>query len=62
MSFDEKKYHIDNEPASARDIIKMARGLSEPFDNDWLQQTSVAAGILRENGHEVGKLEDMERL
>lgn len=48
-----KKYRIDGEPASADDILRMAENYSEKFANDWLKMTSVAAGILRENGHVV---------
>jgi len=51
---DEKKYHIDGEPASARDIITRAAGLDGYFANDWCKKTSIAAEILRKHGHTVG--------
>jgi len=51
-----KKYQIDNEPASAKDIINEARAIDEEFDNSNFYQTSVAANILRKNGHKVGDL------
>jgi hypothetical protein len=49
----DKKYFIDNEPASAEDIINMARDLDSQFDESHFYQTSVAANILRQNGHIV---------
>ena len=48
-----KQYLIDDEPASAIDIIKMASDYDSHFGDDGLKQTSVAAGILRRNGHTV---------
>lgn len=55
----DKKYHIDSEPASASDIIKKAKGYGyEGYGG--IFQTSVASGILRENGHAVGDLEEIE--
>lgn len=48
-----KKYRIDGEPVSARQLIKAAEALDEDFANDWMKQTSVAAHILRDNGHVV---------
>ena len=53
---DEKKYHIDGQPASAIDIIRMARDLDDAFGKDGLLQASVAAGVLRRLGHSVGDL------
>ena len=50
---DEKEYLIDGEPASARDIIKLARQYDDDFANQCIQQTSVAANILRSNQHIV---------
>lgn len=48
---DEKKYHIDNEPVSARDVLEKAKEYG--YESE-IRQTSVAARILRENGHTVG--------
>lgn len=53
-SFDEKKYTLDGEPVSATELIQAAIELDQEFDDSGFHQTSVAAGILRENGHEVG--------
>jgi len=50
---DEKKYLIDGEPASARDIIKLAKQYDDDFADQCIQQTSVAANILRRNQHTV---------
>lgn len=50
---DEKKYKIDGEPASAQDIIEMARVLDNEFDQCHFYQTSVAAQILRNHNHTV---------
>jgi len=54
----EKKYHIDNIPASAIDIIEKARSYSEEFSSGDFFFTSVAANILREHGHTVGELKE----
>lgn len=48
-----KKYRIDGEPASARDIIDRASDLSERYANAWLKMSSEAARILRQHGHVV---------
>ena len=48
-----KLYLIDNEPATASDVIKAAEELDDSFANDWLKSTSMAAMILRANGHSV---------
>lgn len=53
MSMYENKYLIDGEPANARDIIKTAEVYDSDFASDWCKQPSVAAGILRRNGHTV---------
>lgn len=50
-----KQYRIDEEPASANDIIKMARELDSEYDESNFYQTSVGAGILRKHGHTVDK-------
>jgi len=51
---DVKKYHIDNEPVSAMELIDRARQLDPEFDASRFYQTSVAARILRDSGHVVG--------
>ena len=53
MSFDDKKYLIDNEPASAMDIINRAKELDASYGRDGLSMTSTAATVLRNNGHKV---------
>jgi hypothetical protein len=50
----EKQYMIDDEPASANDIIRAAKELDADYGADGFCQTSVAAGVLRRNGHTVG--------
>lgn len=45
-----KEYLIDGEPVEWQEIIKRARQYG--YDGDFLQ-TSIAAGILRDNGHTV---------
>jgi len=52
------QYRIDEEPASANDIIKMARELDSEYDESSFYQTSVGAGILRKHGHKVDKNPD----
>ena len=47
----EKPYHIDFEPADFKDIIRKAKEYG--YEGEILQ-SSVAAGILRKNGHTVG--------
>ena len=49
----EKIYLLDNEPASARDLINRAKQLSDSFRQSCICTTSEASGILRENGYEV---------
>lgn len=46
----EKQYMIDDEPASANDIIRTAKELDPDYGSDGFCQTSVAAEILRRNG------------
>ena len=53
MSMYEKKYLIDGEPSSARDVIKMASEYDPDFAEGTFLQTSVASGILRDNGISV---------
>lgn len=50
---EKKQYKIDDEPASAEDIINMARLIDVQFDNSHFYQTSVAADIIRRHGHIV---------
>ena len=54
----EKKYHIDNVPASAMNIIEKAMLYSVEFSSGDFFFTSVAANILIENGHTVGELKE----
>ena len=49
----EKKYLIDDEPSSAKDIIKKATEYDANFSSNPIKQTSVAAGILRDYGISV---------
>ena len=35
------------------ELVKKAEYYDESFASEWLKQTSVAATILRRNGHEV---------
>ena len=54
MSMREKKYTIDDEPASALDIIKKAKELDYRYGRDGFCLTSEAAQVLRDNGYVVG--------
>lgn len=50
----EMRYMIDNEAASARDLIKAAKNLDCDYGTDFcICTTSQAAKILRDNGHTV---------
>ncbi len=55
----EKKYHIDNVPASASDIVEKAMYYSSEYGSDGIYLTSEAAKILREYGHIVGELREV---
>ena len=55
----EKKYHIDFEAVSMRELIHKARELDEDFDRQEILQTSVAANILRKHGHKVGNADEI---
>lgn len=55
---DEKKYMIDNEPASATDIIRKAAKLDPDYGEGGICLTSIASGILRRHGHTVGRNPD----
>ena len=48
-----KQYLLDNEPASAFDLITLASSLDRNFGSDGLKCSSEAANILRRNGHTV---------
>ncbi len=50
---DEKKYMIDGDPASARDIISTAKDLDAEYRRCGVCTTSSAARILRMNGRKV---------
>jgi hypothetical protein len=50
---DEKKYKLNDEPVSARELIKKAQGLDDEFGRDGIYCTSGAAVILRNNGFRV---------
>ena len=56
---EEKKYHIDNEPASARDIIRKAREYGYEGSGGFYL-SSQASDILREHGHIVGDIKVVE--
>lgn len=56
----ELKYHINSVPASAKDIIEVARDLDEEFSDSGFYQTSVASRILREHGISVGYVTDIK--
>ena len=49
----EKKYLLDNTPVDMKELIRAARDIDEDFDRQEVQQTSVAADILRKAGHTV---------
>lgn len=53
----EQKYHIDGELVEWKEIIDRARR-DYGYDGEILQ-TSVAAGILRKNGHKVGDASEL---
>jgi len=50
-----KKYLIDEEPASANDIINLAKKLDPNYGADGIYMTSAAAMVLRNNGHTVSQ-------
>ena len=58
-SGNEKKYHIDNIPASATDIVEKAQMYSKEYGEDGIYLTSEAAKILRGHGHTVGELKEV---
>jgi hypothetical protein len=49
----EKKYLLDGDPLTASELIAAAAAINEPFAKDWFKQTSIAAHILRNNGHTI---------
>ena len=50
----EKRYMIDDKPASAYDVICAAKELDDDYGADGICLTSVAADVLRRHGHTVG--------
>ena len=58
MGDQRKKYTIDGEPVTARELIRAAAHIDDAFAADWLKCTSEAARILRENGQEVGHAQE----
>ena len=54
----EKKYLIDDEPASARDIINKAKTLYDEYGAGGFCTTSGAAQILRQHGYCVSENPD----
>ena len=57
----EKKFHIDNEPVDMKELIHRAREIDDKFDKQEVQQTSVAANILRQHGHKVGNADEIKQ-
>lgn len=57
---DEKKYTINDEPVSARELIQEARDLDDTFGNDGFLSTSEAAAICRRHGLSVGTIKREE--
>lgn len=53
----ELKYRIDKEPVDWQEIIERAKNYGYTGE---IMQTSVAASILRENGHEVDENPDFK--
>lgn len=47
------EYLLDGEPIGWKELIRAARNLDDNFNRSGFFQTSVAARILRENGHTV---------
>ena len=48
-----KPYLLDDEPVTAKELIDAAIKLDHSYALNWMRQTSVAAIILRSNGHIV---------
>lgn len=55
---DQKKYLLDGEPVTYRELIQAAARINADFAADWFKQTSVAAQILRGVGYTVEALKD----
>jgi len=53
LIMNEKKYTIDNIPVSANELVKKAKEYDAEFATICLKTTSMAAKILRLNGHRV---------
>ena len=58
---DEKKYLMNGEPVSARQIILEAKTLDSDYGADGFCFTSEAAQVLRVHGYEVGENHDYVR-
>ena len=50
-----KRYMINDDPASAEDIICLAKTLSANYGSDGVFTTSEGAKILRDNGYKVNR-------
>ena len=55
-----KKFLLDDEPVTMRELFAAASAIDERFAEDWCKQTSVAASILRENGQDVKENPDFQ--
>ena len=53
MSYLDKKYLLDGDHASAKDIIDLASKLDYEFSEDHLKRTSQATKILRQYSYTV---------
>jgi len=61
VSYLDKKYLLDGDPASAKDIIDLACKLDYEFSDEWLKRTSQAARILRTYSYTVEDNLDWEK-
>jgi hypothetical protein len=55
----EKEYHVDGKQVTWDELINMATDLYGYQAKHGIKLTSEAAEILRENGHTVGRSEDL---
>lgn len=61
MSITNKKiYTIDNISVSPRELLHYACDIDEEFNASSIKQTSVAASILRKNGHVIGYVKESD--
>lgn len=51
--FNKKKYTIDGNPVTPRELIDEASEVDPVYDRDWYKSTRTAAAVLRRNGYEV---------